>query len=418
MGSAWGLLAGLLAQVAPAAPGAAPGEAEVGTAEGLSLGALVRAAAGALSGEGEIRGQAAVTTVEAELAPSWSQGPLRLEAGLAAGSRRTVGASLSETRGKGELGLRFRPGGRLRFQGGVSVAGVWRPDWPDLYQPMPGGGVASTDRYSHWDRQANGGVAGTPFRHHHVRLGYSYTLAVYRKDPVFDSVARPDHLTPGDLQEHTVDGSWRLFAGRWRLGAGAEASWRKYFFRFARDAGTGRTHAGPGGPAPNPLQHFRISRPFVSVERAVPRTGGWHYELRYGFEAQTDRFEGYYSAIAHRPRLELGWRSSEVLEVDGFAEAALRRFGANGYTAGPGHPPLRYGTGRLDRRGRLGLDVRVPAWGGWQLVGTARLSARRTNFPLYQPGVFPSGQDYDVDWDYENWIVMLGVERRFAPGGT
>lgn len=379
---------------------------------GVALGAELRASvsAGALHGEGTVRVSAPVTIVAAAATPFAERGRFRLELPIEAEHRQAIGSDLDETRGAGDLTLRWRRGPSLRLAGELGVRSVYRPDWPDQYQPLPDGALAPADRFSHFDRRAGVTVAAIPWHHQHVRVSYLYTLVDQKQDPSFEAVVEPGHLTPGDRDEHHLDASWRWYDEGWNAGVGVEAARTAYFFQFARDAGTGATHASPGGPPPNPLYVQQVVEPEVmgGIELA---DGDLEIGLGYGYEIAADVFQGYYSYRGHHPSGKLTWKVAG-LELGARVDVKLRTYGPGSYAEGPMHPPLAYGNRRVDRRGTFGLSARYPLDSWIALVADASLTVRRTNFPTYVPGMFPATRQYDIDWNYDNWAMTAGVEVR------
>ncbi len=375
----------------------------------VEAGAL--AMAGALQGEAHRPGTAAVMQAEADARVDVTRGQWRLRVPIEASHRETQGASFDETGAAAGAALRWRHSARLRITAEGELSGVWRPDWPDPYQPAPTGGTMTTDRYSHLDRSVGATVALIPIKHHHARVAYEYTLVDYRQDPAFDAIEEPNHLVPSDHEQHALDLSWRYFGSGWKAGVGADLFVKQYFFAFARDAGTGYTHAGPGGAPPNPLQRLRGLEPSASVERTW-LDDSLEIDLSYGYEIQQDTFEGYYSYRGHHPVAKLRWTVRRGHELSARAELRWRTYGPNAYAAGPSHPPLTYGDRRVDRRGVVSTGYRMNLGGGWSAVADGSITRRRTNFPSYEPGVFPASRAYDIDWNYDNWALLLGVEGR------
>jgi hypothetical protein len=214
-----------------------------------------------------------------------------------------------------------------------------------------------------------------------------------------------------DNERHDLELSWRYLQKRYSVGAQVEAFERHDFFLFARDAGTGRTHAGPGGLPPNPLQSFRGFEPSLGGE--VMLLGKkLEVDASYGFEIVEDLFQGYYSYTGHHPELKLVLTPRKGLSVTAGFEAWLREYGEGSYAAGPGHPPLVFGTRRSDRRSVFNAGVRYALRPGLSASLEGRFVTRRTNFPPYVPGVFPRNADYEIDWSYDNWMALVGVEYR------
>jgi hypothetical protein len=363
-------------------------------------------ATGFLHGHGTLDADAAFLEAGAEARFEAERGRWRLRAPVEAAHRSTAGASLDESDGAVGLELRYRKSRLLRLTAAAEIAGVWRPDWPDQYQPQPGGGYAPTDRYSHWDRELELGVASSPWKRNHGRLKYDYTIVDYRSDPNFDPLDEPTHLVPSDHSRHRLRGSWSRNGDRTSLDASLELSVKSYFFAFARDAGTGLTHAGAGGAPPNPLQRLIGVEPAVGVEREI---GDWQLEVDYSFEVVDDVFEGYYSYTGHHPGIELSRKLGDHrVGIEG--ELWWRRYGPGSYAESASHPPLTYGDRRVDRKGKIELAGEYRVATSWLATAATSLVSRRTNFPPYRPGVFPSSRQYSIDWNYDNWQLMVGIE--------
>lgn len=353
---------------------------------------------------------AALLAVELDLAPRWSAGDLELGAPIDVAHRETIGAALRETSARGALAARYRFARELGVSAALGVGAVSRPDWPDLYQPA-GDGLLRTDRYSHWDRRAELGLTVHPGRHHWVRGSYEYALADYATDPAFDPVARPNHLTPFDHEQHSAELGYRFSTRTLQIGASVAGFVESYFFVFSRDAHTGSTHAGPNGPPPNPLLELRGLTPAVELE-VEPAGTRFELELRYAHELQDDAFAGYASYSGPNPSLTLRWSPWRPLEMRAGLELRWRRYGAGSYRAGPGHPALDSGDRRDDRRVRTSLGAELALTRTLALTLDAQITVRETNFPDYVPGQFPSSQRYAIDWDYTNLLITLGLQWR------
>jgi hypothetical protein len=409
------LVAGLLA-LAAALPGARAEakkrkkkDADATTSGAWQTAVEVKATTGAgvVSGEGTIRDGGGVVRLGVRAVPSFERDAWRLAVPVKADTRQTFGASLSETVLGAGFEARWRRSPRLRLEGGLGLSGTLRPDWPDLYQPRADGTLAPTDRYSHLDVGVEVGVAGIPLRHQHARLSYAFTVIDYEDDPSFDAVDEPTHLTPSDRTEHEIAGSWRYLGDGWKLGGGLDLAVKHWSLVYARDAGTGRTHAGAGGPPPNPLQLIVYVEP--KVEGELELGGGWELGGALGWEFADDTFQGYYSYQGPHPQLELRGKPAARVELEARAELSWRTYGANSYAPGGSHPPLEYGDRRVDRRGKVGVEAGYTLSEHWGLFVDTDLIVRRTNFPDYVPGVFPDSRQYDVRWDYTNWLAIAGV---------
>ncbi len=400
------------------APEAPPPEAdepgdpdEVPGGPGLGVRLRANLSAGAFQGLQVRKDRGALIVAEVAAISTARYGDLLLRLPLRLSHRQTLGASLSETLGNGGLELTWKQSRRLKVSVEGGLSGFWRPGWPDLYQPLAGGGFAPTSRASHLDQRLGVELVGTPIRRHRLRLSYRYVLADYAADPTFEPIEEPMHLTPLDHTEHALELGWRYVGKGFRLMAGVRGFARQDSFLFGRDAGTGQTHAGPGGLPPNPLQSFLGGEPSLGGKL-------WLFQRRleveagYGFELVEDRFQGYYSYTGHHPELRVAYSPMERVSLQATAEVWLRRYGENSYVEGPGHPPLTFGDRRVDRRGVVGGELRFALRPELSVKLEGRWVVSKTNFPSYVPGSFPRSRAYDVDWNYKNWLALAGLEYR------
>lgn len=378
-----------------------------------SVEAAAQLETGAFSGLGVRKEAGARLRPQLQVEPQLELDRFRASVPVSLSHAETFGARLDESRGSGGLELRWRFSSKLRVALAASVAGVYRPQWSDLYQPLPTGDFARTDRYSHWDRRVEAQLASRPWRRQHARLKYRYTIAEYAVDPAFEPVRSPNHLTPFSHDEHRADFSWRYLQKDWKLGVGLFARWRRDGFLFARDAGSGLTHAGPGGLPPNPLQAFRTLEPSVEGRWRFSGTG---LELagEYGVEVNDDLYQGYYSYWGHHPKLALEYQVPGGTKLALVGEATLRRYGPNSYQPGASHPPLAFGDRRVDQRGEVAFELEVPLGSALALTGRAAWVRRVTNFPSYEPWVFPATRAYDIDWSYTNLEASLGLRWKLS----
>jgi hypothetical protein len=296
----------------------------------------------------------------------------------------------------------------VRVDGAVSAGLVLRPNWPDLYQPAADGELTPTDRFSYFFRTFGIGTTVGRVGTLRARLDYEYSLEDYRDDPNFEPVERPNHIPPGDRDEHRGRLSVRGGPRELKIEGAALVEQRQYFFQFARDAKTGKTHAGPGGPPPNPLLETIKVEPSLEF-RWLPLGQVLAVEPAFAYSVVIDSFEGYYSYTAPEPSLDVEWRPTPSLRVEGEAEFQRRTYGPDSYAEGSGRPPLEYGDRRVDERLRVDVSTGFRVSGAWELVLDVRGVRRRTNFPRYVPFEYPAGQAYDIDWNYDNSSVLLGV---------
>lgn len=361
---------------------------------------------GALSGVGVRDSPAAVISPRGELKPSLRLGPVELELPVKVEHRQTFGARLTQLTGKLGASVQWRIIRPLRLEAAASVRGVWRPGWADLYQPLGDGLYVPTDRYSHLDRELSLRAAWRPARGHHGRLKVRAGDFTSLQDPAFDPIGAPMHLTPRNHRWRDAELGWRWLADGFKLGASLQGFQRDSLFLFARDSETGRTHAGPGGAPPNPLQSVRGLEPGIEGELTVSRQ--LELSAGLGVEAVSDLFDGYYSFTGLHPQLSATALFGDVVLKIG-AAAHLRRFGDNAYAEGPRHPPLSWGTRREDRLFSTNASLTWPLTERLAFTAEARWNVRSTNFPAYSPGVFPATRGYDIDWSYTRIQVLTGL---------
>ena len=336
-------------------------------------------------------------------------GPVRLELPLEYQQLNLPAGKLAEYRADGTLRATLRTWRVLQPFAGVEATAVWRPNWPDLYQPTAEGGLLPTDRFSYWRRRGDVGVLALPGKSTKLRAAFSYSLYDYRQDPAFRPVDEPNHLPPSDREELELKTSVSTTLGPLRPQLNASFWTRDYFFVFARDKLTGKTHAGPRGLPPNPLYATRGFEPELVLTLRLPIGS---VRSAYSVQFVEDTFQGYYSSVEHHPSLALRWLASKSLTVDLSGELSLRRYGANSYVAGRSHPALTFGDRRQDQLKSVQLEASWKLSKEWTLLATGKLTTRNTNFPPYEPGVFPRSAQYDVQWNYDNWRLSAALQYR------
>ncbi len=384
--------------------------------------------AGYFSGLGVRPDSAPMSLVAVGTKGSLDGGWFRLKVPFDFQYRETPGADLREIKTRVAPVVRLQPNRWLWVEAGGGADVVRRPGWPDLYQPIPEEpadppappeGYVPSDRFSFQAWQAKARIGIRPAKRQRIKATYRYRLSTWEKDPNFhpidDPDADPNHLVPGDNEEHRVGLRWRWTSAHIKMAASITAFRRDYFYAYARDAGTGKTHASSGSVPPNPLQQFRGIRPAVTTELRF-LDARLRCATTFGYDVVQDTFQGYYSYTAPRPGLRLRYRTKGGVALSVATNLRFRRYGPNSFAATPdwqpgmsGHPPLTFGDRRVDARTTANTELRFPI--GRQQAVTIRgdLWVRRTNFPDYQPGIFPSLSNYDIQWNYRNWRVLTGL---------
>ena len=378
---------------------------------GLHMEARGETSGGGMSGYRERKEDFGFIRGAAVFEPTLRVGDLVLALPVGVAHRETIGASLSESRASFTFEARYRFSRAFRAYAFAGLQVVDRPNWPDLRQPTADGHLG-TDRYSYGTRRVGGGVTVHPARRHWLRSSYEYRLADYDADPAFQPIEHPTHLAPFDHEKHLADLAYHYSTRRLRIGVGADGFIKHNFFWFSRDAHTGFTHAAPRGREPNPLQTLGRVVPRVDV-KLKPLKNQLELYLRYAHELQEDPFQGYYSFSGPNPRIELRYSPVALLWLHAGAELWWRRYGAGSYRQGIGHPELDSGDRRHDHRVSTELGAKLSLGKVCALTLQGSYLLRETNFPDYEPGVFPPTRNYSIDWDYRNFRVEAGIEARF-----
>lgn len=412
-------LPALLATLLLAAPEGASSEppaSPAGEAEGWTRGRLkLGLSAGAFDGMGVRTDSGGAALLEVQAGPALKAGAWKLEFPIRAHHFQTFGASLSESYGSASVAVENRLARALRLGATGGLSGAWRPRWPDLYQPVAtatGIELRPTDRYGYLAWHAGAHLAAVPFPRNHLRLKYEYAHYGYVRDPNFRE-ADPMHLTPRDNGQHRVEVSWRV------LGDGYAATARFGWDRRLDEVYLAR-HAVSGLTDFYTTPTQRLDRFEPSVEVSLKRLENrLHVSLLYGYQIQSDRFEGYYSYAGHHPRLAVEYAFTERLSARVKGEAWLREYGASSKAAGLPPEPATSGNGHLengtrlyDRKGAISAAVSYGLTGSLRAKLTGEWVRRSTNYPDYLPGVYPSTKLYDIQWSYVNAIVLAGVELR------
>jgi len=400
------LLAGLLA--AAAATGTSSDDEATG--KWTLTHAKVGAFGGFFDGKGVRTDSGGAALIEGTVTPRLRTGDWKFDVPVRLHHFQTFGASLSETYGSVYAGAENRLSKGLRLGASLGLSGARRPHWPDLYQPItsPSGplGLNSTDRYSYlaWHVRLN--LAATPFARNHLRLTYEYVHFGYTRDPNFDA-ARPMHLTPRDNGQHLVGVSWRVLGDGYSVAAHLDYGHRYDEVYLSRNAVTGTTNFYT-----TPYQDLARVEP--SVEVRTKRLGDrLDVTLQYGYQIQTDGYQGYYSYTGHHPRLAVEYAFTDRLSARVKGEVWWREYGPDSKAAGlqAGQPnTLENGSRLYDRKGAVGATVSYALTNKLSATLRGDWVRRSTNYPDYVPNVYPATRQYDIEWSYVNTQVLAGVE--------
>ena len=368
---------------------------------------------GTLSGHGTLREDAVFAEVGVQAKPQREiHDHWRLTLPTEARYRHTWLAPLRELQGELGPNLSFKPVKQWEFEVEGGADGRYRPGWPDQYQVRPDGSLAPTDRFSSWAVHGGGSVRWGSFKKTRIKIAYELTRVDYLDDPAYDPNEEPTHLVPSDRWEHSVklDGHRRW--GNVSVKPGLDIEYKHYLNAYARDAGTGLTHAGAGGAPPNPVLRVWDVKPGVRVE-VVAIEDRLTITPGYVHEVSVDIYDGYYSYQGPHASLDVECELGKRWTADLDADLELRRYGSGSYAEGGAHPPLESGSRRREREFDVDLDVAYALTDHWSLFARAGWLTKASNLPDYVPGAYPAGRQYSIDWDYTNADASVGVRYGF-----
>jgi hypothetical protein len=353
----------------------------------------------------------------------FKRGRFRLRAPLSLDQRVTLGFSLPETRVRAGLVASARPVKALELRAAGRLVRRWRPGWADFYQPILGpdsappyepDGLLETDRYGRTRLQAELGAELTVAGDVELELDLELEQRSYDHDPHYDPVLAPTHLVPNDLVRLGAALALRTepIADRFHLGLTLALDTFDYQAAFARDAGTGSTHAGLGGDPANPLQSFLSWAIMPDASLFVPSLKS-RLSLDLRWRHNEDRFQDYYTWDSLGGTLAVRVRPIKDVKVEADYALDLRTYTRSGYQASQAHAPLERGTVR--QRLRHAASLRL-AWSfdddRWEPFVALVWRRWDDTMPDYEPWVNPPGDPYRVDFDADWWTLRVGVRLR------
>ena len=380
----------------------------------------VEAGAGYLFGDGIQTEKGPVIVANLGIEPHFTFRKRKLKLGLTADyrSRESIGFSLAERHlyGGPFVDVRFKKKYTLSIfaEAGEKV----RPNHPDPYQPELDadgertGRLLPTDRFSYF-HASGGATLSVKFQKRLSGKVYGeYAYHNNAEDPSYDAVDSPTHLVPGDRDRARAGMGLTGYVGEriWRYLLDVRLDWTRYSDTVARDAKTGMTHAAPGGEPSNPMQRFlririRERNSFRLYKRVLKGI------VAADYTRNIDTFEGYYTWNQVSADIGLDFVPLRMLHLEAAYALEYRRYTEDGYQESGNHPPLDNGDtirsslshsvkGEIDVA--LGFDaLRLFVEGSWE--------KKDTNFPDYEPGVFPSSAEYRINWDTLNYLIVGGV---------
>lgn len=305
---------------------------------------------------------------------------------------------------------------------------VYRPEWPDLYQPNPYLYSASynpdditldsTDRYSYHLYNPEAGFSYRIKDTMNLNLETGYARKKGFEDPHFDP-SLPGHLTPDNYSKVYGDISFKNFNNR-RL-FNYKISNHYYVLKsddeLSRDRITGRTHYITG---PNPLYEEWHNKTELDLILVI---GKLNMKIRpfYAYRINTDTFQGYYSYTEHDFGIKIQQRLlKKKLKWSAKGERRLRTYTDDGYdyySATGGHLPLTDGSVLYKNYWIVNLKVSYDLGKSIEIFGKYMYKEKETNYPSYVPGVNPTTditqpgtKNYDINFSYTNQRFDLGVK--------
>lgn len=366
-----------------------------------------RVGVGAMANYLTLHGRAPFVFASIEADPSVEHRAFRLRLPIGVRHRQAFVTPWTETAGHGSFELRYRPVRRFRAELSGGAIARLRPAWLDLYQPISPGNLSHTHRYSRWSRFLALELAGMPIQHEHLRLSYRYSYMKYWQDPHYQPLYYPTHLVPYDHTEHLIEASWHHLKDKLRIGGTMVARHRNYYFAFARDAGTGLTHASVYSANPNPLYRVWYLRP--SIDSRIDLSEAFRARLEYGHEIQIDSYQGYFSYQGPNPSAGIEWSPDRKWNVEASSSLQWRRYGPGSFQAGPTHPPLEDGNRRYAHRWAMHVGASYAVRRHVALYVDCDYARRSSNRPDYVPGIYPATRQYAIDFDYVNFRAIAGL---------
>ena len=389
------------------------------------------AGVGYMEGDGIIESSGFFALLSLELAPGiqLKKRLLRIGMNVSYDSRETIGFSLAERHVHGGPDFRLRLG--TKWDVGLTSDGgyCFRPNWPDSYQPVVtvndltgeqqrSGKLHGSDRNSYFHIGTDTYIKYRFTRRLSVEVYGGYDFKGYRHDPGYDENEAPTHLVPGD--RHRVSGGIQLVGSTperfWRFTLDTRIEDRRYTRTYARDAKTGYTHASSVTTSPNPLQHFVLLRlrqrnSFKLIDDVLKAV------LIGEYTRKNDVYQGYYTTNSFALDIILSWTPTSRLELSVGYDLIYEKYTKDGYQASIDwptdrhHPPLDNGNTIRDEftYGATGRAEFATGVTNLHLFLQGDFKKNRTNFPDYEPGVFPRDQQYRINWDYLNWQLLFGV---------
>ncbi len=318
--------------------------------------------------------------------------------------------------------------GRLSFVAEMNYRFVYRPDWPDLYQPDPylydagydlnNVKLDSTDRYSYHMYNPEAGFLYRIKKTMRINLDAGYVRKRGYEDRNFDP-SLPGHLTPDNYSKVYGEISFNNFSNRRVFNY--KVSNRYYLMEsdeeLSRDRVTGKTHYITG---PNPLYKEWNNKTELDLILVVRKL---NMKIRpfYAYRINTDTFQGYYSYTEHDFGIKFQQRLlKKKLKWSVMGERRLRSYTDDGYGysgATGGHFPLTDGTVLYKNYWIVNLKVGYTVGRSLEVFGRYMFKDKDTNYPSYVPGVNPTTditqpgtKNYDIDFSYTNQRFDLGVK--------
>lgn len=301
------------------------------------------------------------------------------------------------------------------FGARVSYYWVYRPSWPDLYQPNPLGPGLPTDpnfgAYLPTDRNSfHKLIAALEFEYSGIskftlKGDGGYKRNIQYIDPNFNANI-PFHLTPTTYGGIVFDLEGIYEASPTTdLQLSNDFEWRSYDIALARDAVTGLTHATT---TPNQL-YSQINNETKLAATFKSKKSHIEFTPFFGFIVNVDPFQGYYSYLGIEPGLQLEGkihRFSYALKVS----FEMQNYGANGFD--PAKTQDKKALYKYYLKG--GLELKYKIHKHVELFLDGEVYNKWTNYPSYTPGQPPvAGKNYSINFSFANYLISSGVTFKF-----
>ncbi|MDH4262058.1 MAG: hypothetical protein OEV78_03330 [Spirochaetia bacterium] len=302
--------------------------------------------------------------------------------------------------------------GEINFE--LKYQWMYRPTWPDLYQPNPLGfnGVPDpkydsylpTDRNSYQRISPELNFIFTKVENLEIYLNPGYLRNIDNSDPAFN-INVPTHLTPSSYSSlFLVVGAKYEGVKPLKMELINKVESSTYDIALARDAITGKTHYMT---SPNPL--------YIELNNKTTVALGIYFEKIKlevkpiaSLDFNVDQYQGYYSYTGFEPGIEIKQKIKNFQYSIKFSED-LQNYASTSFDS----------TKTLDNKTlykyytKASLDLGYSLSKNLEIFAEGDMLIKKTNYPPYVPGVNPATKNYDINFSFNNFSVNSGVTYKF-----